>query len=301
MNRLQIATALIAAVWAPAGCGRGSAGSAKSDSTVMAERAASLDSALARADTGSARGKPIAKWVMGNRLQEISGLALTADGRLLTHGDERGRVVEIDYRRGVVVKQFSVGEPALKADFEGITVVGDAVVLLASNGKLYQFDEGADGEHVDYTIRDPHLSHICEFEGVAYDPTLKALLLACKNVYKKSLEGFLVIFRLPVEKGAAPLPELKIPLDSVIGTNQWKDLRPSDITVDPVSGNYVLVASREAAIIEITPTGGIVFARPLPGKHFQAEGVAITKDSILMVSDEAVGSHPAAITLYRWP
>ena len=53
-------------------------------------------------------------------------------------------------------------------------------------------------------------------------------------------------------------------------------------------------------MIEITPAGAVVFARPLPAGHPQAEGVAITKDSILIVSDEAT-SGPAIITLYKWP
>ena len=35
------------------------------------------------------------------------------------------------------------------------------------------------------------------------------------------------------------------------------------------------------------------------GRDLQAEGVAITKDSILIISDEAT-SKPAAVTLYRW-
>jgi uncharacterized protein YjiK len=61
-----------------------------------------------------------------------------------------------------------------------------------------------------------------------------------------------------------------------------------------------LVAAREQALIEITPAGDVVFARPLPGVHEQAEGVAITPDSILIISDERV-TGPAVITLYRWP
>jgi uncharacterized protein YjiK len=82
--------------------------------------------------------------------------------------------------------------------------------------------------------------------------------------------------------------------------NSWKSLHPSDITIDPQTGNYVLVASLENALIQITPAGELVSARPLPDVHQQAEGVAITKDSILIVSDEAKQG-PAVVTLYKWP
>jgi hypothetical protein len=42
-----------------------------------------------------------------------------------------------------------------------------------------------------------------------------------------------------------------------------------------------------------------VRSQPLPDGHRQAEGVAITQDSLLLVSDEA-NVKPPAITVYRW-
>jgi hypothetical protein len=53
-------------------------------------------------------------------------------------------------------------------------------------------------------------------------------------------------------------------------------------------------------VLVITPDGAVVSVRSLPPGHDQPEGIAITADSILIVSDEAVRK-PAAITLYRWP
>ena len=47
------------------------------------------------------------------------------------------------------------------------------------------------------------------------------------------------------------------------------------------------------------PDGEVVSSAPLPALHQQPEGVAITADSVLMISDEATGK-PAALTLYRW-
>ena len=92
---------------------------------------------------------------------------------------------------------------------------------------------------------------------------------------------------------------LTIPMAQVVGSNDWKRLHPSDITIDPTTGNYVLISSQEKALVEITPAGEVDRSEALPGKHQQPEGVAITKDSILIVSDEAK-KKPASITLYRW-
>jgi hypothetical protein len=175
------------------------------------------------------------------------------------------------------------------------------VFLLASNGKVHEFREGADGERVPYTIHDTRLGRECEFEGVAFDPAINALLLACKQVGRKSLRGNLVIYRWALHPGSGSrLSRLTVPLAPLIGAHEWKGLHPSDITVDPSSGNYVLVAAQEKALVVITPAGAPIFSGPLPKGLEQAEGVAITKDSILIVADEAIG-RPAAITLYRWP
>ncbi len=285
-------------------CRSGSAASgATTDSTALARRETHLARAIARPDSGTARATPLAKWMLASHLAEISGLALTSDGRLLSHGDEMGRVYEIDFRRGTIAKQFKLGKEILRGDFEGIANANDTLFMLASNGRLYQFQEGKNGERIRYTVHDTHLKAQCEFEGVAFDPAIHSLLLACKNVRTAgALRDSLVIYRWKLPSGSDRRPtRLTVPLDRVIGANGWKGLHPSDITVDPMSGNYVLVAGPENALIEITPAGEVVFARPLPPGLAHAEGLAITKDSILIISTEARPNQRAAITLYRWP
>ncbi|HEX7024907.1 MAG TPA: hypothetical protein VF187_08825, partial [Gemmatimonadales bacterium] len=271
------------------------------DSATLAERGARFDQTLARADSTRSPDSALARWMLPPALKEISGLALTEDGRLFAHNDESGLVSEIDYRRGAVVKRFWVGGRQMRADFEALTVANGSFFMMASNGKLYEFREGEDGKQVDYTLHDTHLGRECEFEGVAFDSASNALLLACKNVTTKKLRDFLVIYRWALDDTVSTrLSTLTIPMATVIGSNKWKHLQPTDITVDPSSGNYVMVAAPQKALIEITPAGAVVFARSLPGRHAQAEGVAITRDGVLIVSDEALRL-PASITLYRWP
>ena len=273
------------------------------DSLLLDQRQARLQEVLAHPDSDGA-GKPLALWKLPDQLKEISGLALTRDGRLLAHGDERGKVFEVDFRRGVVVKEFTLGSPPVHGAFEAITIVGDTVMLFTSDGKLYSFPEGASGAVVPYTIRDTGLGSECEFEAMVFDSLSNALLLACKKTHDKALKDSLVIFRVPLALAKngkeQPPTHLAIATTVVVGSNGWDGFHPSDITIDRFSGNYVLVASRERALLEITPKGAVVFARPLPPGHEQAEGVAITKDHILIISDEAKGG-PALITLYRWP
>jgi hypothetical protein len=274
-----------------------------SDSAVLAERLARLERSLANPDSVAA-GKPLALWKLPDHLKEISGLVMTADGRMLAHGDERGKVFEVDYRRGVIIKEFTLGSPAVHGDFESIAIDGDTVMLFTSDGILYRFKEGADQAVVAFTRLDTELGGECEFESMVFDAPSKSLLFACKKVHDKALKDSLVIFRYPLAPAPAgrkvKVTHLAITIAKVVGTNGWEGFHPSEMTIDPISGNYVLLASLEKALAEITPTGEVVFARPLPPGHDQPEGLAITKDHLLIIGDEAKGG-PAAITLYRWP
>jgi uncharacterized protein YjiK len=251
------------------------------------------------ADANPTRAVPLAMWTLPPELREISGLTLTADGRMLAHADETGRIYQIDPKTGIVLKGFTLtGDPI--GDFEGITTAGPDVYLLQSDGKLFKFREGADGKQVPFSQYDPRLGRECEFEGVAFEPANSWLLLACKTVKAKGLRDQLVIYRvgLPLAD-SSQTSMLTIPLTEVIGSNGWKNFNPSDLAIDPTTGNYVLVSAQEKGLVVITPDGQVVRSVPLPKHHRQAEGVAVTRDGILIVSDEAT-QKPAAITLYRW-
>jgi uncharacterized protein YjiK len=271
------------------------------DSATMRERDAKLAERIAATPGGVETGKPIAQWILPRTLTEVSGIALTSDGRLLTHDDEHGQVTVIDPKRGVVLKRFVLGEAGTRGDFEGITMVGDKIFVVISNGNLFEFPEGANGQRVPYTAHETRLGRECEFEGVAYDSTARALVLACKNVGTKQYRDHVVLYRWSLDQTTDRISMITVPLDRAIGTNDWKGFHPSDITVDPSTGNYVMVASREKGLLEITPTGDVVRSMPLPeDSHSQPEGVAITRDGILIVSDEGTRRAPT-ITLYRWP
>ena len=318
MTRRTVTGAILAASVAASACRPADAAKRiRADSAELAGRQVRLEQALrgrgsaatdsaadpSAADSSAvdstAKDSAVARWVLPRDLDEISGLALTADGRLLAHGDERAQISEIDYRRGVIVKQFVVGAPTIKDDLEGIAVANGMVFLLASNGKLYEFREGANGTRVDFITSDTHLGKECEFEGLAFDAAINSLLLACKNVQLKDQRDQMVIYRWKVDGGDDRLSQLAVPLSRILPSIKEKELHPSDITVDPTTGNYVIVASIEEALIEITPAGEVVFARKLTGQHDQPESLAITRDKILIIGDEA-GRRPAVITLYPW-
>ena len=274
---------------------------AQDQASEVATRQRQLVSRLAKADSDPKKTDPVAMWIMPNELKEISGLALTPDGNVLAHDDEIGRVYVIDPRGGRIVKRFNLGESPPHGDFESITIAGKDIYLLASNGRLYEFQEGGDGENVPYSIRDTGLGKDCEFESMVYEADSDWLVMPCKNVKNKSLKGQIVVYRWKRQgSDSSRVSMFTIPEAQAIGSNGWKYLKPSDVTIDPANGNYIMITSHpDKAIIEVTPGGQFVHSEPLPEGHNQPEGVAITRDSVLIVSDEATNK-PAAITLYRW-
>ena len=266
---------------------------------IAAARKDSLARRLALADANPTKPVPVAKWIMPPELREISGLALTGRGTVLTHDENVGRVYEIDPRTGILLKGFSL-EGGLRGDFEAITIAGPDVYLLRSNGKIYKFKEGADGSQVPYSVYDTGLGKQCEFESMAFEPDSSRLVLVCKKFLDKKAPKEVLIFRVPLPLGdRSAITAIQVAMKDVIGSNKWKNFHPSDVNIDPFTKNYVIVASREKGLIVVTPEGDVVRSEPLPGDHRQTEGVAITPDSLLLVSDEA-NVKPPAITLYRW-
>jgi uncharacterized protein YjiK len=265
---------------------------------IAAARKQELALRLAMAGANSDRATPLAMWIMPAQLREISGLALTSRGTVLTHDDNAGRVSEIDPKTGILLKAFSlVGNQ--KEDFEAIAIAGDDIYLMASDGKLFRFREGADGQQVQFMLFDTGLGKKCEFESLTYEADSTRLVMVCKRILDKQAPKDLVIYRMPLPLNRATFSVLHVPLKQVVGSNKWKNFRPSDITIDPFTRNYVIIASHEKGLLVLTPDGDVVRSEPLPGDHRQPEGVAITKDSILLISDEA-NVKPAAITLYKW-
>lgn len=258
-----------------------------------------LAARLANVDKGEDKSKPVAEWIMPPELREISGMALTADGRVLAHDDEVSKIYVIDPRKGILLKSFTLGT-GMRGDFESITVAGSDIYMLASNGTLFEFQEGADGAGVPYSAIDLHTGKECEFESMVYQADSNWLVMPCKTAGKKMDEHKLIIYRW---KLGAPdserLSMISVPFSQLVGNNKWKTLRPSDITIDPTTGNFVMIASHEGALVETTPDWQLVRAEGLPHGHNQPEGIVITRDSIMMISDEATRK-PASITLYRW-
>lgn len=291
-------TAAWRVLWLPVLLGVGGCNSETSrdeaGGTVAQQREARLDSLLA--GDAVAPDQPVARWILPNAMEEVSGLALDSAGRLFTHDDERGRVFEVDYRSGALLKEFRL-EPE---DFEGITIVGQTFYMVTSNGKIYQFREGAQSDRVQTTVHDLRLGRECEFEGIAFEPLDSTFLLPCKNVGGER-ENQLIIYRWRMGgTGDSAVSPMTVNVTAIMAEHGWERFEPTDITVDPTSGNYLILLGRQQGLLEVSRSGRIVNSGPLPGNFAQAEGIAVTPEGLLIIASEGARDK-AVIGVFRRP
>jgi uncharacterized protein YjiK len=239
--------------------------------------------------------EPRFHWSLPNRLKEISGLALTPDGRLFAVDDERAIVYEIDYERGGLRKAFALGEPAVAGDFEGLAHDGERFWLVTSDGQLYGAVEGADGMRVEYELQDSGFGKRCEIEGLAW--FRERLLVLCKDARKgEQLAVYAWDPQAAVEDESGGF---ELPLSDILDRLERSTLHPSGLTVDPRRGTLLLIAARERALVELGPAGEFLDAIELPlvGLHPQAEGIELTENGTLIIADEGGGGR-ARLAVY---
>ena len=241
------------------------------------------------------------QWRLPDRLNELSGLALTKDGRLLSVDDESAIVYELDFDGGRLVKAFALGNPVAKGDFEGIAIVDDLIYLITSTGRVYLAAEGADGQRVTFDNYDTELGGLCEIEGLTQSPDDSRLFILCKSVRDRSEINGLMIFAWSVEDRELLAEEsVLLPEREILAKLRVDRLSPSGLTIDRSTGNFVLIAARQQALVEIAPDGRLVDARnmPLTTRHRQAEGIELSSNGRLLIVDEG-GTHKARLAVYR--
>ena len=223
-------------------------------------------------------------------LYEISGLAMSPDGRLFGHNDEYGVVYQIDPDSGGVVKRFTVGKAGLEDDFEGIAIVGERFYLVNSSGDLFEFREGADREHVEFTRTKTGLKRKNDVEGLCYDPAMNALLLVCKEHPGKGFDrdDQKTIYAFSLERmELEPEPRFVLDARSIREQLDLKDFKPSGIERDPVTGSLLVVSSREPSLVRIDKDGNLLAIGTIDHPDLtQPEGIAFARDGRFIISSE---------------
>ena len=255
---------------------------------------------------------PAWRATLPDELREISGLAVAPDGRVFAHGDEEGRVFEIEPRSGKVVKSFALrpgaNDPDLgkkskngsvAGDFEDLAVVGARFFLVTSTGILVEFTEGSDGQTVPFTAHATGLADVCEVEGLAHDPSSQSLLLLCKEMKDKSARDRIEVWAWPLkDQRLNTEPRLTIAAAGLKSKTGAKAFNGSALTLIPATNSLALVAGPQQAFAELASSGDVVSGGALDGSALgQPEGMAFLADGTLLISTE--GGKGGAVAGYQ--
>jgi len=243
---------------------------------------------------------PEQQWRLPAQLAEISGLALSPDGRVFAHDDERAVIYEIDVTQGRLVKNFALGDPIETGDFEALAITPDGTFhLISSRGLIYSFREGGDGAHVEFETADTGMHNVCEIEGLAYLAADESLIIACKRMRDRPMRDTISLYKW--RAGAPAQLWIAMPEANLATGAGVRDFRPSSVEIDPVSGRILLLSGNDGALAELSPDGAVLAVRALGAGHAQAEGIVIAADGALIISDEASGGQAALSRYARAP
>lgn len=243
--------------------------------------------------------KSVTRFNLPGKLSEASGLTMTANGRLLAHDDENGAVYQVDYSSGAILKQFSIGSALLRADFEDIACVGERIYMVTSDGDIYEFREGQDGERKTFQLYKTALSRENDVEGLSYDPATNCLLLACKGNAGSGLEKYKAVYSFSLsEKKLLKKPRFLLAIKSFDKIAHKGHFNPSGIARHPKSGTFFIISADGEAIIEISATGKLLSHQKIPKKiNDHPEGITFTPDLTMILCNDGQGG-VATLTLY---
>jgi uncharacterized protein YjiK len=218
------------------------------------------------------------RYDLPKKLKEISGLSYYKNNQLACVNDEDGKVFIYDLTKKEVVEKIPFGKDG---DYEGIEVVGNEVFILKSNGKINSFKIGEAYERtIDCTDPD-----VIEYEGLGYDPKNKRLLLAAKERVKDK-DDKKMIYAYDFDRKVL-FKNIAIPQEQITDEANGKDFRPSGIAVNPLTGQYFILASDGKKLLVLSEDGKKEALISLNPKVFkQPEGICFSPNGTLFIASE---------------
>ncbi len=216
-------------------------------------------------------------------LKEISGLTYYEQGSFLAVQDELGIIFVLDEKTGDINNEFKFGK---KGDYEGLTLVGNTVFILRSDGDLYSYnlETGKSSKH-----KNPYAKN-SEFEGLCYDQVTKRLILSCKSSNKSKLNKYMLFYGFNLDDNTweeEPIYTVSKKEVELLAGFDIGSLKASGIVKHPVTQGYFIVASIGSLLIEVDASFNLKRIIPLHDNFNQPEGITINSNGDLIISNEA--------------
>jgi uncharacterized protein YjiK len=258
-------------------------------------------SAAAQEVAVSFRDGPSQQFALVNGLREVSGLAIASKNSVYAHDDEYGIVYEIDLADGAVKAAFALGDPTVRADFEGIAAENGRVYLATSTGLIYEALTGPHRGRVRYNVYDTGVGAFCEVEGLSRAQNAGDFFVLCKTARIAEFENRLVIFRWNVrDRQPVAEPWMNIPYRDFLKKQNIGMFRPSAVEWDRDRKMLVVLSARSRQLVAMDEGGRLLFEKALSADiHAQAEGMTLMPSGDLVIADEGRGRSPGKLSIYR--
>lgn len=256
-------------------------------------------SATALPDIGYDLLKPDSTYHLPDILREVSGIALSAKGTVLCVQDELGVVFEYDLISDAITSVLRFTDVG---DFEDLTINGDVITVLRSDGKLFRLNSHT-GLLMD---AQQHPLTSLNYEGLFHKGD--AIYIAAKEAPLTGPANARPIHRIR-NNGT---PELWRSLDadevSRMFAASYPEMahhnvrfHPSAMAIHPISGElYILSASDQLLTIHSDKLRIVI---PLPAERFyKPEGLAFYPNGDLLISSEGdkKGLVPGSIMMFKY-
>jgi uncharacterized protein YjiK len=221
---------------------------------------------------------PTLKMSLPENLKEISGLSFYKNNSLACVNDEKGTVFIYNLTSQTISETIDIGK---NGDYEGIEVVEDEIFIMKSNGKIKGFKiENGEERKIDCTNE-----NVKEYEGLAFDPISKSLLLVTKEKEKdKNDNKTIYAYALKTNEFSK---YMTITQEMIVGENGKKNFAPSGIAVHPLTGELYIISSQGKKLLILSPKGEKNTLLELDEKTFvQPEGICFSPNGDLYISSE---------------
>lgn len=231
---------------------------------------------------------PDSVYQLPEMLREVSGIALTKQNTLFCVQDELGAVFEYDFSLNKIMNIHRFTDIG---DFEDITMKGDTVFILRSDGNVFYFNY-----RNKTSVNQKMISfNALNFESLSYDETSRYFYVVSKDAILNMGESKRIVYKFPYGKAHNPemyfeinIVEINQVLKREMVSMESNDVlfNPSAIAIHPVTKEFYILSATDR-ILAVYGLNGLKKVYPLPAElYYKPEGIAFFNNGDLIISSE---------------
>lgn len=226
-------------------------------------------------------------WELPDSLEEVSGIAYLKKNRIACVQDEEGILYLFNLSTSQIEQEIEFGE---SGDYEGLAVWDSSAFVLKSDGSIFMVEDFLSKPKVK-EFETP-LRKKQDVEGLCLDKSNNSLLLAIKEkepetddykgVYEFNLE------KMEMEKEARFRIDFRNEVFKEVQKKKLhKTFKPSEINIDPSTGEFVMLDGVNSTLLILDPNGNPKEFHQLDSDDFpQPEGLTFDSRGRMYISNE---------------